>query len=395
MLRTIAAAALLCAPALAIEIATGAMLGDGHDKRAFYIREGRGGWRKTYTGSGYRPEAAGRLMNLRIAQALFHDEWMTERPFHPGRHTDRVIRALDGYRAHGIMAITVSLQGGNMAYEREGGIKRTRSYKLGPEKGAHVSAFRPDGSLKPEWMKRCLKLARELDRRGMILNLAYLYAHQDELFESTAAIERAVTAATDWLIDNNVRNVIIEIANEVDNAAWDHDRYVPQSTDKLIEIERSRFKAKNAPFRLPVTASSQRLAFLPVQRNADLTATHGNHLSPADKQRMVRALAENQDVPGPVYINEDDNGRESTLAHLAAELASCDAVWSAGGSWGYMPWVQLQIWPFRTVEPGTRSQVSDDMPVAERDAAYFKAVLEHIRELVFVNDASGRRSRIQ
>ena len=66
---------LLAAPgAYAIEIATGKMLGDGFDARSFYVRDPGGAWRKTYTGPGFRPEAAGRLMNMRIAQALFqHD----------------------------------------------------------------------------------------------------------------------------------------------------------------------------------------------------------------------------------------------------------------------------------------------------------------------------------
>lgn len=382
MLRPIIAAVLAVVPAFPVEIATGAMLGPKYDKRAFYVRDS-GPWRKTYTGSEYRPEAAGRLMNLRIAQALFHDEWMTEVPFDPEKHTDRVIRALDTYRAHGILAVTVSLQGGNMDYSREGSIKRQRANKLGPGKGSLVSAFRADGSLKPDWMKRCLRLARELDKRGMILNVAYLYAHQDELFENTAAIDRAVVNATDWLIDNNVRNAIVEIANELDNGAWDHDRYVTRATDKLMELARSRFAAKKANFRLPVTASSQHGGYFPVQKAGDITTTHGNNMPPAEKEKAVRALFANPEAPGPIYINEDNNGRASTLENLANELASCDAIWNEGGSWGYMPWVQLQIWPFRNIEPGSHSQVKNDMAESERDAAYFKAVLEHIRRLVY------------
>jgi hypothetical protein len=369
-------------PAMAIEIATGAMLGDGYDKRAFYIRD-KGAWMKTYSGSAYQSNAAGRLMNLRIAQALFHDEWMTEARFDPDKHLQRVIRALDSYRAHGILAITASLQGGNMAYEREGKIKRSRSYKHGQGKGAHVSAFRPDGALKPEWMNRCLRLARELNKRGMILNVAYLYAHQDELFDNTAAIDKAVENATDWLIDNDVRNVIIEIANELDNGAWDHDKYVTENVDKLMELARSRFTEKHAKFRLPVTASSQRGKFFPVQRKGDITTIHGNNMTPPEKGKAVKSLVHNPEAPGPVYVNEDDNGRETTTANLVNEIASCDAVWEAGGSWGYMPWVQVQIWPFRTLEPARHSQLSNDLPLPERDAVYFKAVLEHIRELVF------------
>jgi hypothetical protein len=367
----------------AIEIATGRMLGEGYDSRAFYTRSNGSEWQKTYSGSAYRAEAAGRLMNLRIAQALFEDEWLTEERFDALRHTGEVIRALDTYRAHGILAISVSLQGGNMAYERTPNIRRERAYKLGPGKGSHVSAFHPDGSLKKGWMDRALRLARELDGRGMILNLMFLYSHQDELFESTAAIERAVANATDWLIDTKLRNVIIEIANEYNGNAWDHDRYVFRNMAKLIGIARSRFEVRGAGYRLPITASSLHIEALENTNDADLTAIHGNRLSPAEKSKGVAALINDPEVPGPVYMNEDDNGRETVAANLRNELASCDAVWKAGGSWGYMPWVQLQIYPFRHVQPASASELSDDMPPEKRDPAYFKAVLVHIRDLVF------------
>jgi hypothetical protein len=87
-------------------------------------------------------------------------------------------------------------------------------------------------------------------------------------------------------------------------------------------------------------------------------------------------------MPGPIYMNEDDNGRETTRQHLARELASCDAVFASGGSWGYMPWVQVQNFPFRHYMPGPTAEVRDDMPEVDRDPAYFKAVLLHIRGLL-------------
>jgi hypothetical protein len=97
-------------PAAAVEIATGKMLGPKFDQRSFYLRETGGKWRKTYTGKQYRPEAAGRLMNLRIAQALFHDEWLTEFPFDVDKNTDAVIAALDtwGPRCQHLAAVRQS-----------------------------------------------------------------------------------------------------------------------------------------------------------------------------------------------------------------------------------------------------------------------------------------------
>ena len=62
------------------------MLGGRYDQRAFYIRyRANEGWRKTYSENEYRTQAQGKLMNLRLCQGLFHDEWMTEQPFDAGR----------------------------------------------------------------------------------------------------------------------------------------------------------------------------------------------------------------------------------------------------------------------------------------------------------------------
>jgi len=375
------------------EIAAGEMLGPGYNQRAFYIRDGAGGlWTQTYASSRFRPEAAGRLMNLRIAQALFHDEWLTEFPFDPEANTERLIQALDTYLDHGVLAISVSLQGGNTGYNREfPDIRRENAAKLGPGKGLLVSAFRPDGSLKPEWMARLLRLIRELDRRGMVLDLMYFYQGQDEVLESPAAIDQAVRNATDWLIDNDCRNVIIEIANEHNHSGFDHDRYIHREMGKLIELARSRFLEKKAAFRLPVSASTggSMEVFDGVRDHADLVIIHGNNRTPGEKGARVRALHDDPRMPGPIWMNEDDNGRETTRANLAKELESCARVFDAGGSWGYMPWRQVQMFPFRHYLPSRSLEVRDEAPVEERDAAYFHAVLDHIRGRVMTAGALG------
>jgi hypothetical protein len=389
--------AVCAAPVCAIEIATGKMLGRGYDQRAFYVRATPDDpWRKTYTGPDYRPEAQGRLMNLRIAQAFFHDEWLTETPFDPVAHTQRVIDALDVYKAHGILAINASLQAGNPGYSKEvPSITRARSAKEGPGKGALLSAFNPDGSLKPAWMARVKSLQRALDQRGMILNLTYFYTGQDEVLKDRAAIHQAVRNATDWLIDNDCRNVLIEIANEFDIPGFDHDQYIYKEIGHLIRLARQRFVEKAAKFTLPISASTgpSMLLFPGVQQEADFVTIHGNHREADDKGVRTRELYENRNAPGPIYMNEDDSNRETTREVLARELASCDALFRAGGSWGYMPWRQLQMFPFPHVKPGPSAVVRDDMPESDRDAAYFKAVLEHVRRLVLHAEASPAASR--
>ncbi len=387
MLRPVLALILACLSLAAAEIATGKMLGPGYDARSFYVRATASDpWRKTYTGPRFRPEAAGRLMNLRLAQALFDDEWLTEAAFDPEANTDRVIAALDTYKQHGVLAINVSLQGGNAGYGREAAaIRRQNGAKYGPGKGLLVSAFVPDGSLKPAWMQRLLKLQRALDRRGMALGLMYFYQGQDEVLQDVEAIRRATVNATDWLIDHDCRNVIIDLANEHDINGWDHDRYIAAHIGELIELARSRFAAKRAAFRLPIGSSTggSMKVFDGARDHADLTIVHGNGRHSQEKLRRVEALCQDPRMPGPIYMNEDDNGRDSTEENFLREVASADAVFRSGGSWGYMPWRQAQMFPFAYYLPRAGGEVRNELPVGERDQAYFRAVLEHIRGLVY------------
>jgi len=375
---------LLLLPAVAlpaVEISTGAMLGRRYDQRAFYVREaGSREWRKTYSGREYRHEAQGKLMNLRLAQALFDDEWLAGQRFSPDRNTDAVIAALDFYKRHGVLMINVSLQGGQAGYDlKVNGIDRRNGYRYGPAEGTHVSAFRPDGSLKPAWLARLERLLKAADERGMIVNLMYFYQGQDELFESTRAIHTAAQNITAWLIASRYRNIMIDVANEYDLAGdnWDFNGYIPQNIIPLIDEVRTRFT--RAGFLVPVSASSDGRMRYPVSLlgQADVVLIHGNNRSPEQKAKRV---AELKDVERPVLMNEDDNGRPSTRAHLKDELASCDILFRGAAGWGYMPWVQAQRFPFRFL-PGPQAEVRDDAPEAERDMAYFHAVLDHIATL--------------
>lgn len=359
----------------AIEIATGGMLGPDYDPRSFYVRDAGQPWRKTCTGPGFRPEAAGRLMNLRIGQAIVHDEWLTEENFDPEANTNRVIAALDAWKRHGILAISTSLQGANPAYELTKNIRRERAYALGPGKGMLMSAFRPDGSLKPEWMGRALKLARALDQRGMALHLILYYQHQDEVLRDPAALRQGALNVADWVIDHKLRNVILELANEIDASTYDHDGYLAKNLGSMIELIRGRFTERKAGFRPPLSTSTQggpgMIVPPAVLQHADLILLHGNHRPPAEKgQRTADLLRESR---LPVVFSEDNNGRETDAATLEKELGSLDAIFRAGGSWGYMPWRAAQVFPFRIYDP-TRA--------AGQDAAYFRRVLEAIQRQV-------------
>jgi len=386
---------LLCltTPAPGMEIATGSMLGPRYDPRAFYYRTpDNQAWRKTYTDRGFRREARGKLMNLRLAQALFDDERLSERPFDPARNTAQVIEALDFYKRHGVLAINVSLQGGNPGYSQEAnGVSRENGYKYGPDRGMLVSAFGPDGSLKKEWMARLESLVRAAGQRGMVVCLMYFYQGQDEVLDTPEAIEAAAGKATDWLIDKKFRNVIIDVANEWDiqGDRWDHSGYIPQNIAGLVERIRERFQTRKADFALPIGASTggQMLYPASLAEVCDLVILHGNGRTPAEKVERARQYGEYR---RPLWMNEDDNGRETTRANFSKEIASGDAFFRLGAGWGYMPWVQAQRFPFRYL-PGTSAEFHDQMPAQERDPAYFHAVLDHIAGLVLSKPPEPRK----
>ena len=369
----------------AAEIRTGFMLGPHYDPRAFYVRDaassGPGGnWQKTYSAPAYRHEAQGKLMNVRLANALFLDEWMHERPFDPEFNTDAVIQALDFYKNHGVLMINVSLQGAQAGYDKSvNGIDRENAYRLGPGRGAYVSAFQPDGSLKQDWLARLERLLRAADQRGMFVNLMYFYHGQAGQFRSTEAIHNAAVNITDWLIAHDFRNVIVDVANEYDlpGPQWDFKGYIPQNIISLIDDVRERFKHSN--FVLPIGVSSDGRMRYPqsLQGQVDVLLVHGDGRDPREKTRRV---AELKDADRPVLMTEDDNGRATTVEHLAADLASCDIFFHRADGWGYLPWIQAQRFPFRYL-PGALATVHDDMPEKERDMAYFHAVLDHIASL--------------
>jgi hypothetical protein len=365
----------------AAEISTGAMLGRHYDQRAFYTREtSADNWQKTYSSPIYRHEAQGKLMNVRLANALFLDEWMKERPFDPELNTDSVIRALDFYKSHGVLMINVSLQGAQPGYDKAiNGIDRENAYRLGPGRGTSVSAFRPDGSLKPDWLVRLDRLLHAANERGMFVNLMYFYHGQDEQFRSTGAIHAAAMNITRWLIAHDHRNIIIDVANEYDlpGPQWDFKGYIPQNIMPLIDDVRSCFKS--ASYALPIGVSSDGRMRYPhsLEGQVDVLLIHGDGRDPDEKARRV---AELKDVERPVLMTEDDNGRATTREHLAGDLASCDIFFRRAAGWGYLPWIQAQRFPFRYL-PGIGADVRDDAPEAERDMAYFHAVLDHIASL--------------
>lgn len=166
----------------------------------------------TYPGvthEGRRVE--GLLMNSRMVQAIFDDDCPETRGcwvypdtgvWDPDRNTDEFCRALPEYRRHGLLAVTVGLQGGGSIYTSS----VYPSYLN--------TAFRSDGSMKPAYLDRLYRILAAADEAGMVVIVNYFYGQQ-ERFESDAAIRRATEGATQWLLATGFRSLLIDLKNEV------------------------------------------------------------------------------------------------------------------------------------------------------------------------------------
>lgn len=248
-------ATLLASPLYAGEIATGSMLGPRYKADRFYVRKTSTQWEETYRANKYHRRARGKLLAVSAAQGVFEDEWLSEHPFDADANTNALIAALDLYKSSGVLAISVSLQGADPGYTAErNGISRRSGALYGKKEGSLVSAFNPDGSLKPAWTARLSKLLDAADSRGMFVKLTYFHPAQDEVFNEPKDIIAAARNATRWLTDGNHRNVIIDIAEGWDvRGEWDHSDFISRNVASLIAEVRDEFN--EASFSLPIGAT--------------------------------------------------------------------------------------------------------------------------------------------
>ena len=374
--------ALFASPAAAIEIATGSMLGPRYGADRFYIRNGlSSGWLPTYAGGAFRSKVRGSLALVRVTQAIFDDEWLSERPYDPGANTARLIEKLDIYKRHGVAGIVVGLQGGNPGYADESnGVRRSFSADLGEKAGSLVSAYNSDGSLKPPWTARLDKLLAAADRRGLVVCLVLFQQDQDEVLESPDAIVAAAGNVARHLIERDARNVIIDVADAWDapEGRWDHRRFVPRYVEYLIRAVREQFQ--QASFSLPIGASSGSGLLYPMSlaRLCDLVLLQGDGRASADKLARRRQFKQ---YGRPVLMVSDSNGATATNAELMREKSIAQAYLEGAAGWSFVPSWTANRFPFE-YGMADSAVLEDSWPAATRHRAYFRAMLEGIAKIV-------------
>ena len=372
----------LAVPAAGIEIATGSMLGPRYKQDQFYTRTGPGAdWDFTYSASRYRGKVRGSLALLRVSQALFDDEWLDERTFDPEANTDRVIEALATYKDYGIGGIVVGLQGEDPGYSAEAnGVKRGSSADLGEKSGALVSAYRPDGTLKPDWLARLDRLIEAANRQGLVVCLVLFQQDQDEVLSSPEAVVAAAKNVARHLVARDARNVIIDVADAWDEpqGRWDHRRFIPRYVEYLIRSVRHEFQ--HADFSLPIGASSGSGMLYPISlaRICDVVLLQGNGRSAADKLARSRQFKQ---YGRPVLMVSDSNGSAATMEELERERLIAEAYLQGASGWSFVPSRTANLFPFTYGLPDT-SSLEDSWPAEKRHRAYFRAMLERIARIV-------------
>jgi hypothetical protein len=281
----------------------------------------------TYAGRSYKGmKIEGLLMNVRAVQAIFDDlnpvtrsKWAypDTKKWDPERNVREFVDALPEWRRHGVLAFTVNLQGGSPE-----GYSKSQPWEN--------TAIDPEGNLRPAYMKRLARVLDQADRLGMVAIVGYFYFGQDQRVKDEAAVRRAVTNATNWLLETGHRNILVEIDNECNVKAYDHAILKPDRVHELIEQAKGIVRGGR---RLLVGTSygGGAAAQANVVGASDFLLLHGN--GPDDPARIRRMIQNSRKVPTwrpmPVLINEDDHFRFGEPEnHMTTAL-------SEYVSWGY------------------------------------------------------------
>jgi len=261
--------------------------------------------RPTYAGRSWRGHRIeGLLLNSRMVQATFDDlnpetskRWAypDQGKWDAERNVREFIAAMPEWMRHGLLAVTVNFQGGSPE-----GYSSSQPWETG--------AFTAEGGLRPEFADRMRRVLDAADAQGMVVILGYFYFGQDQRLRDETAVLRATDEATCWLLDGGWRNVLVEVNNETDVAAYDHDILRPARVHELVTRVR---KVERAGRRLLV-GTSYGGGGVPrenVVRASDFLLLHGNGVT--DPARITGMVRQTRAVPGytpkPILFNEDDH----------------------------------------------------------------------------------------
>jgi hypothetical protein len=270
----------------------------------------------TYAGRAWNGlKIEGLLFNARMVQATFDDlnpetagKWAypDTGKWDPERQNREFVAALEEYRSHGILAVTVNFQGGNPS-------------GYSPNQPWHNSAFREDGSMRPEYLERMRRVLDRADEMRMVVILGIFYFGQDERLKDESAVIAGFDNALGWVVDGGWRNVIIEVDNECDidgvipsaektHFSYQHPILRAPRVHELIERGK-RVSGKGGHLLVGTSFCGGSVPTANIVGASDFILIHGNGVT--DPSRIAGIVRETRKVPGyrpmPILYNEDDH----------------------------------------------------------------------------------------
>ena len=232
-------------------------------------------------------------------------------------NTNEFLAEMPGWRKHGLLAVTLNLQGGSPQ-----GYSKDQPW--------HNSALNEGGSLDGRYMARLARVIDRADELGMVVILGVYYFGQDERLKGEAAVIAGVDATTDWVVAKKYSNVLIEINNEC-NVRYHHAVLRPDRVHDLIRRAKERSGAKQFPLLAGTSYGGNTVPRANVVRASDFLLLHGNGVN--DPARIGAMVRETREVEGyramPILFNEDDHyDFDRPTNNFAAAVAEY-------ASWGY------------------------------------------------------------
>lgn len=268
----------------------------------------------------------GLLPNSRMVNGIFDDanpesahlwKYPDTQMWDPERNTTEFIQQMPVWKAHGLLAFNINFQGGS-----------PQGYS---QKQPWInSAFDENGELKQAYLNRLKRILDKADELGMVVNLGLFYFGQDQNLKDEKAVIHAVDNAVDWLLSKKYKNILIEVANECNNKAYDHAIIKAGRIHELIDRVKAR---KKKGFRFPVSTSYNGgdLPSTLVIQKSDYILLHGNGVSDPNKiSEMVKEVKAMEGYsPKPIMFNEDDH------FDFSKEFNNFIAATNVHASWGY------------------------------------------------------------
>ena len=319
----------------------------------------------TYKGRSWHGRTIeGLLLNSRMVQATFDDrnpettsKWAypDTNKWDANRNTTEFIAMLPVWRKHGLLAVTLNLQGGSPE-----GYSKDQPW--------HNSAINGDGTLDELYMKRLEQVIDKADQLGMVVILGLYYFGQDQRVNDEPSIIAGVDATTDWLIVKRYTNVLVEVNNECDVKSYDHAILKPERVHELIERVKKRSEQQSHRLLVGTSYGGKSIPRPNVVKASDYLLLHGNGVS--DPQKIVEMVKQTRQVEGyrpmPILFNEDDHfdfdRPDNNFSAAISEYAS----------WGYFDYRKKN----ESFDEGYQSVPVNWTTSSDRKRGFFKLLSE-------------------